>query len=101
MIKSQRLIISKGEKFRKFPDLILPKILEVEKRKRKQRKGRTWLNVTSDNARFRPLTPRIVDKNVQGDRSILNPRQAPIDSGPMDAGEFRQITEKGGTHSQR
>jgi len=38
LIKSQRLIISKGEKFRKFPDLILPKILEVEKRKRKQRK---------------------------------------------------------------
>jgi hypothetical protein len=39
LIKSQGLIISKGEKFRKFPDQEGPKILEVEKRKRKQRKG--------------------------------------------------------------
>jgi hypothetical protein len=39
LIKSQGLIISKGEKFRKFPDFLFSKILEVEKRKRKQRKG--------------------------------------------------------------
>jgi hypothetical protein len=74
LIKSQGLIISKGEKFRKFPDLLLPKILEVENWKRRQRKGGTWLNVNADNAGFRPLTPRILDKNVKGASEQSEPK---------------------------
>jgi len=63
LIKSQGLIISKGEKFRKFPDWKSPKILEVEKWIKKVKKRvENGLNVASDDARPRPLTPTIWTK---------------------------------------
>jgi len=98
LIKSQGLIISKGEKFRKFPDLLPLKILEVAKRKRRRKKrwdlGWTLLRIRPDSDLYHQLWT----KTCRGQKH--SKPKAAIDSGRNDAGEFRLINKKGGIRNE-